>query len=325
MAREWISRRLYLFAQSARAMHQCPSNKFRTFGLSACALDTRTMPVGSEARITFSVYDSSVPPKSAHETRILRIISPCPPDSGAIHCPNLAQPCGTSPCSVRSAILGRGQADEAKSKFNLHLHSSVTLPVISSPGSVPSLKLSWPCSARPPLELAICGNDTLSCFVHAQTNTLDGLTLRVWAPSSPSIDIKQVCSFSALSLGTCPNGDHTVHFQMFSRDTEVSDLATLNVSLSTPTVSFAVKASVQLGVADAGASSIKTSLQQELRGSSALTNRLLLDASIAIKAMLYSSFCKHAAKSIDVDMRITDKALVTQPSGGIVQVNIAAP
>jgi hypothetical protein len=282
MAREWISRRLYLFAQSARAMHQCPSNKFRTFGLSACALDTRTMPVGSEARITFSVYDSSVPPKSAHETRILRIISPCPPDSGAIHCPNLAQPCGTSPCSVRSAILGRGQADEAKSKFNLHFevefHSSITLPVISLPGLGPSLKASWPCSARPPLDFAICWNNTSSCFVHAQTNTLDGLTLRVWAPNSLSIDIKQVCSVSALSLGTCPKGDHTVRFQMFSRDTEVSDIATLNVSLSTPTVLFAMKVSVQLGVPDAGASSIKTSLQQELRGSSALTNRLLLDA-----------------------------------------------
>jgi hypothetical protein len=282
------------------------------------------MPVGSEARITFSVYDSSVPPKSAHETRILRIVSPCPPDSGAIHCPNLAQPCGTSPCSVRSAILGSGQADEAESNFNLHFHSSITLPVVSLPRLGPNLKASWPCSARPPLDLAICGNDTLSCFVHAQTNTLDGLTLRVWAPSSPSIDIKQVCSVSALSLGTCPKGYHTVRFQMFSRDTEASDIATLNVSLSAPSVSFAIKVSAQLGVPDAGASSIQTSLQQELRGSSALTNWLLLDASIAVKAMLYSSFCQHAAQSVDVDVRMVDKALVTQPSGGIVQVCIAA-
>jgi hypothetical protein len=309
---------------STCAIHQCPSNKFSTFGLRACALDTRTMPVGSEASITFSVYDSSVPSKSVHETRTLRIISPCRPDSGAIHCPNLGQPCGTSPCSVRSAILGSGKVPEAESNFNLHFHSSITLPVIILPGLGPSLSASWPCSARPPLDLAICGNDTSSCFVHAQTNTLDGLTLRVWAPSSPSTDIKQVCSISALSLGTCPKGDHTVLFQMFSRDTEVSDIATLNVSLSTPTVSFAMKVSVQLGVPDAGESSIQTSLQQELRGSSALTNRLLLDASIAVKAMVYSSFCQHAVESIGVDMHMNDKALVTQPTEGIVQVCIAS-
>jgi hypothetical protein len=111
---------------------------------------------------------------------------------------------------------------------------------------------------------------------------------------------------------------------MFSRHTEVSGIATLNISLSTPTVSFAMKVSVQLAVPITGASSMRTSLEEELRGSSALTNRLLLDASIAVKAMMYSSFCQHAAKSFDVDMRMIDKALVTQPSGGIVQVCIAA-
>jgi hypothetical protein len=309
---------------STCAMRQCSSNKFSTFGLSACALDTRTMPVGSEASITFSVYDSSVPPKSAHVTRTLRIISPCPPESVAIHCPNLVQPCGTTACSVRSAILGRSQVVETESNFNLHFHSSITLPVLSLPGSGPSLNASWPCSARPPLDLAICGNETSSCFVYAQTNTPAGLTMRVWAPSSPSVDIKQVCSVSALSLGTCPKGDHTVHFQMFSRDTEVSDMATLNVSLSTPKVSFDMKVSVQLEVAGAGTSRIQTILQEELRGSSALTNRLLLDASIAIKAIMHSRFCQYAAANIDVDMRMTNKPLVTQPSGGIVQVCIAS-
>jgi hypothetical protein len=272
------------------------------------------MPVGSEANIMFSVYDSRTPPNAKHETRTLRIVSPCPP--GAVHCPKLTQPCGTSSCTVRSAILEMDQALETEPTFTLLFHPSIAGLVVSRPGTGPSLNASWPCSARPPLDLSICENDSSTCFVHAGSSTLAGLRLRVWSPASSSSDITGICSVSALSSGTCPIGNHAVKFQMFLSDREISDQATLNVSISNPILSFAINTSVQLSVSGTG--SISATSQEDLKellsGSSSLTNRLLQDASVAIKAAIHASPYHFAADSIYVDLRATNAALVTQPS-----------
>jgi hypothetical protein len=305
-------------------MYQCPSNKFKAVGLNACGLDTSHMPVGSEASITFSVYDNSSPPNAAHENRNLRIVSPCPAGRGIVHCPNLAQPCGTSPCSFRSAILGKDQALGAETKLSLQFHWSIATPAVSLPLLGTSLTVSWPCSAGPPLDLAICPNDTSSCFVHTGSQTLAGVNLRVWTPISTSIHITEGCSVSSLALGVCPRGNHTVNFQIFLGDREISDRATLNVSITTPIVSFAVNISLQVAVPQSTSSSAWTSLHDELKGSSPLSNPLLQGACTAIKLALLSHSCQLAVQGIDVDIRTHNAAVMAKPSAGLITVCITA-
>jgi hypothetical protein len=103
---------------------------------------------------------------------------------------------------------------------------------------------------------------------------------------------------------------------MFLSDKGISDQATLNVSISNPIVSFAMNISVQLAVSGTG--SISATSQEELkkllRGRSSLTNRVLQDASIALKAAIHAGSYNFATDSIDVDLRATNATLVTQPS-----------
>jgi hypothetical protein len=103
---------------------------------------------------------------------------------------------------------------------------------------------------------------------------------------------------------------------MFMSDKEVSDQATLNVAISTPLVNFAVNISVQLTVTGIGivSATSQEGLKELLRGSSSFTNRLLQDASIAIKAAIRVSPYQFATDSVDVDLRATNEALVAQPS-----------
>jgi hypothetical protein len=109
---------------------------------------------------------------------------------------------------------------------------------------------------------------------------------------------------------------------MFMSDKEVSDQATLNVSISTPLVDFAINISVQLTVSGIGSVSATSQegLKELLRGNSSLTNRLLQDASIAIKAAIRASPYQFATDSVDVDLRAANKALVTQPSAVALKV-----
>jgi hypothetical protein len=305
-------------------MYHCPSNKFNVFGLNACGLDTSHMPVGSEASITFSVYDNSFPPNAAHENRTVRIVSPCRAGRGVIHCPNLAQPCGTSPCSFRSAILETDQAIGDGTKLSLHFHRGIATPAVSPPFLGTRLNVSWPCSAGPPLDLAICPNDTSSCFVHTESQPLAGVKLRVWTPISTSNHITEGCSVSSLSLGVCPRGNHTVNFQIFLGDREISDMATLNVSITTPIVSFAVNISLQVAVPQSTSLTAWTSLHDELKGSSSLSNPLLQGASTVTKLALLSSSCQIAAQGIDVDIRTHNAAVMAKPSAGFITVCITA-
>jgi hypothetical protein len=278
------------------------------------------MPVGSEASVAFSVYDNSSPPNAAHANRTVRIVSPCLAGRGVIHCPNLAQPCGTSACSFRSAILETDQALGAGTELSLHFHWSTATPADPLPLFGTSLNVSWPCSASPPLDLAICSNDASSCFVHTGSQALAGVKLRVWTPISTSIHMTEGCSVSSLSLGVCPRGNHTVNFQIFLGDREISDRATLNVSITTPIVSFAVNISLQVAVPQSSSSSAWTSLHDELKGSSSLSNLLLQGASTAIKLALRSNSCQLAAQGIDVDIRTHNAAVMAKPSAGLITV-----
>jgi hypothetical protein len=109
---------------------------------------------------------------------------------------------------------------------------------------------------------------------------------------------------------------------MFLSDKEISDQATLNVSIGNPIVSFAMNISVQLGVSGTG--SISATSQEELkkllRGPSSLANRVLQDASIAIKAAIHASPYNFATDRFDVDLRATNASLVTQPSEVLLKV-----
>jgi hypothetical protein len=266
------------------AFVRCPSYKYSPFGLDACALDTSRMPVGSEVSIAFAVYDGQKPPKDAHHSRVLRIASPCTPES--IHCPALSQQCGSSPCSVRAALLGSGNLVEgASAETHLQFSTNLSVPAVSELASH-TLHVSWPCSAIPPLDLAVCTNGTSSCFAHASTNAVSGQVFRVWAPLVSNELITHFCSLAALSVGACPAGNHTVEFQGYLGDREASNRASLTASLGTPIASFAVTVSVQLAVLPGNMSSALTTLKEELRGGSSLTSWLLRDASKALQTAL---------------------------------------
>jgi hypothetical protein len=302
------------------ASFRCPSNKFSPFGLDACALDTSRMPVGSEVTIAFAVYDGQKPPKDAHKIRILRIASPCQPSS--IHCPGLSQQCGSSPCTVRAALLGSGNSVEgASAETHLHFSSNLTVPAVSELVGE-SLHVSWPCSALPPLDLAVCTNDTSSCFVYASPNAVAGRTFSVWAPLLSTENATQFCSVAALSVGACPAGNHTVEFQGYLGNREESNRASLILSLGTPIASFAVTVSVQLLVPPRNVSSALTTWNEELHGGSFLTSWLLRDASKALKAALQAFMCQGilAIDALDVDICRSGARVIFESSPGALQV-----
>jgi hypothetical protein len=174
------------------------------------------------------------------------------------------------------------------------------------------------------MDLVICTNDEPSCLVYARPNAITGLMLHVWAPVSPNVIVAEFCSVSALSVGSCLAGKHTVQFQAYRNGAAASDQATLTVSLGTPILSFAVNITAQLDFHPGNVSRVLTALKEELSGGSSLTNWLLHDASDALKSAVRAPVCRGtlAIDALDVYIRTANAALLTQPSANTLQVRL---
>lgn len=70
--------------------------KFTEQGISLCAVNT-SKPVGTTFKVTFMVFDLSIPSKNASVTRTIQIVNPC--DTDQYLCDDGT--CSNVACSVR--------------------------------------------------------------------------------------------------------------------------------------------------------------------------------------------------------------------------------
>lgn len=283
----------------------CPGHEFVRKGLRGCDVTSMTSPIGTSFTVTFLAFDPAAPGRSVSATRTVTVVSPCL--TGQLYCPDLpGEPCGTSPCSVRSllvgqgAIQGLGTPDEAQPLPRVRFAAAI-IPALTGVTAQPgklwpqvSLDVTVPCGMPSPVPLQLCtaASAASSCGVVAEVLQA-GTVVQPQAPlqlyqtagyapeqacSAVSIAAGtcMLCSADAISRGLCMAGWHELTYTARSPGGKLSSAAVIRVTVMQrlAAAQVAVVCTVRVpGAADATLS--VDGLVDAMSGDSTATNEAL--------------------------------------------------
>ena len=184
------------------------------------------------------MWDTGVPARSASAIRTVSIVTPCLKNE--FFCPDLLQPCGTSPCSTRSQLLGRSSAARPPPNVefvNAAMIASQLQHVSPYSGQAPrSLALILPCNTKSSVDLSFCesGLKETSCGIRAE-DSKQGVTSSLaivdfgCAESESTAQNCKLCRLDDATAGRCPVGQYVYSIAAVNSDKDSSDSLKISV------------------------------------------------------------------------------------------------
>ena len=244
--------------------------------------------------LPFVVFDSNTPAASATLNKTIVVVSPC--DEGLIFCPGAAQVCGSSTCSVRSA-LNATQALFAPVPPSFSVMSPSLLEPLAQLNAT-QLTFFSACDTAWPFSLAVCGTKHAGvpawgrCDMQAAVSTTsvaDAPVLTVVTGTNCTFDDVAAgncarCSLDTIQAGNCPASEQL--FGLHLTDVESEATTAVNVTvvmgalLSTANVTVQLEATPTVP-SDAGVAALIEHASQVL---AAAASSALSAASVPITA-----------------------------------------
>lgn len=255
--------------------------------------------------MVLTVFDNSVPPLYASQTRFVRVVSPCA--GGETYCPEIpSQLCGTAPCSLRTQL-----ADPPPQQPPVVSFGNAVIPAIIArdggvaPNVASSLDMAVMCGNTPSPPLKWCTSDgSVDCVIRAEwpggsAAELVQTSFRVAAQNGRcseqgiSVGACGECSLEALNGGHCHAGTHVYIFQAFTATGAMADVSRTGVRVAILQRLAAIGATVTGTIDAAGLAGVQlAAVVSAFGGQGPLTNELLWAARDAIHAELRAALAE---------------------------------